>query len=65
MKIIKKGRPKDWWVGREVTCRCCEARIELEKGDEVHTAYDRNNSALAAFQCPHCNEQVWVYPSDI
>jgi hypothetical protein len=58
MKILRKKRAVEWWVGLEVWCGSCFAVMELESGDNVEV----RDSALGHFIrvcCPECDADAY------
>lgn len=64
MKLIKKGNPDPWWVGKQGTCWKCKTVIEFERGDQVdlYEAQDQRDNDAASLPCPVCDHKITVTP---
>jgi transcription elongation factor Elf1 len=60
VKVLRK--PDTNWT-KTVTCRGCEATLEIEIGDFKKYIDDQRDGAAAAFVCPCCHAEQWVATS--
>lgn len=58
MKVVRRGNTGPFWIGHRVTCESCNAKIELEKGDDVKFVADPRDGDYYEFECPECKGNI-------
>lgn len=57
MRVLKKGRSKDWKT--RVDCNCCDARLEVSSADCSRVS-DQRDGDFYSCKCPECGHHVTI-----
>lgn len=63
MKTLEQGN-LNWWVGLQLGCPVCGARVELEAGDDIKVREVQEDAStkhqVHYVMCPTCGGEIWV-----